>query len=174
MRVELWVVRHGAAAERGPAWPDDGLRPLLPKGERQARRLRSVLPTLDRLFASPLTRAAQTAAPLAELAPAGVETLAALAHAEPQELPAALSAALRTDASAGTPDAGTRGRTPRVAIVGHEPQLSEAIGLLITDGERPAAVRMRKGSVARLSGTLRPGGMRLELLLSQSDLKRLG
>jgi phosphohistidine phosphatase SixA len=166
MRVQLWVVRHGAAAERGPAWPDDGLRPLLPKGERQARRLRDVVPALDRLFASPLTRAAQTAAPLAELAPGGVETLAALAHAEAEELPAALTAALARDAAPGRP--------PRVAIVGHEPQLSETIGLLITDGERPAAVRMRKGSVARLAGTLRPGGMRLELLLSQGDLKRLG
>jgi phosphohistidine phosphatase SixA len=167
MRLELWVVRHGAAAERGPAWPDDAQRPLLPKGERQARRLRSVLPTLDRLFASPLARAAQTAAPLADLAPAGVETLAALAHAEAQELPAALTTAL-------APDAAAHGRPPRVAIVGHEPQLSEAIGLLVGDGERPAAVRMRKGSVARLTGTLRPGGMRLELLLSQGDLKRIG
>ena len=167
MRVELWLVRHGAAAERGPDWPDDGLRPLLPKGERQARRLRSVLPPLDRLFASPFARAAQTAAPLADLAPAGAEALAALAHAEAQELPAALTAAI-------APDAAGHGRPPRVAIVGHEPQLSEAIGLLIAGGERPAAVRMRKGSVARLAGTLRPGGMRLELLLSQSDLKRLG
>ncbi len=167
MRVELWVVRHGAAAERGADWPDDDQRPLLPKGERQARRLRSVLPPLDRLFASPLTRAAQTAAPLAELAPAGVETLAALAHAEAQELPTALTAALAQEVAGHV-------RPPRVAIVGHEPQLSEAIGLLIADGERPAAVRMRKGAVARLTGTLRAGGMRLELLLSQRDLQRLG
>lgn len=166
MRVELWVVRHGAAAERGPAWPDDALRPLVPKGEQQARRLPRLLPPLDRLFASPWTRAAQTAAVLADLAPSGVETLPALVHAEAQELPAALATALVD----GVPS----GRPPRIAIVGHEPQLSEAIGLLITDGERPAAVRMRKGAVARLAGTLRPGGMELQLLLAQSDLKRLG
>jgi len=167
VRAELWVIRHGAATERAPDGADDAQRPLTPKGERQARRVRQVLPRIDRLFASPRLRAAQTAAPLADRAPAGLETLAALADAEAVELPAALASALRAGA---LPDA----RPVRVAVVGHEPQLSEAIGLMIGDGERPATVRMRKGSVARLSGTLRPGGMALELLLSQSDLKRLG
>ena len=167
MTVELWIVRHGAAAQRGDAWPDDAKRPLITKGERQARRLAGVLPKLDRLFTSPWTRAAQTAAALAHLAPAGAEPLAVLADGEAAELPAALERAL-----AGS---GPLDRALRVACVGHEPQLSEAIGSLIAAGAaaRPATVRLRKGGVARLVGTLRHGGMRLELLASQADLKRV-
>lgn len=169
MRVELWVVRHGEAEERGPRWPSDAERPLTAKGERQARRLRAVVPKLDRLFASPKVRAAQTAAPLAKLARDGAETLPALADGETAELAAAIERAL---SQGPRPD----GRPPRAAIVGHEPQLSEAIGLWIAGeaGTLPAAVRMRKGSVAKLVGTLRDGGMRLELLLAQGDLKRFG
>lgn len=169
MRVELWVVRHGAAEERSERHPTDAERPLTPKGERQARRLRGFLPPLDRLFASPKVRAAQTAASLAKSARRGAEALPALADAEPAELGEALGRAL---AGSSTPD----GRLFRVAIVGHEPQLSSAIGLWIVGqpGDLPASVRMRKGSVARLVGTLRDGGMQLELLLSQADLKRLG
>jgi hypothetical protein len=62
-----------------------------------------------------------------------------------------------------------------VACVGHEPQLSEAVGLLIApaDAGRPADLRLRKGGVARMVGRLRPGGMQLELLMSQGDLKHL-
>lgn len=167
MTVELWIVRHGAAAQRGAAWPDDATRPLITKGERQARRLAGVLPKLDRLFTSPWTRAAQTAAALAHLAPAGAEPLEVLADGEAAELPAALQRAL-----AGPEPLD---RLVRVACVGHEPQLSEAIGSLIAAGEaaRPATVRLRKGGVARLVGTLRHGGMRLELLASQADLKRV-
>lgn len=164
MTVELWIVRHGAAAERGPDGPDDAARPLLKKGERQARRLATIVPKLDRLFTSPWTRAAQTADALADLAPAGAEPLEVLAVGEAVEVPAALARAL-----------GERGAgLLRVACVGHEPQLSEVIGLLIgpEDGSRPADVRLRKGGVARLVGALRPGGMRLELLASQADLKR--
>jgi len=166
--VELWIVRHGAAAQRGAQWPDDATRPLITKGERQARRLAGVLPKLDRLFTSPWTRAAQTAAALAHLAPAGAEPLAVLADGEAAELPAALERAL-----AGSSD--PLDRLLRVACVGHEPQLSEAIGSLIAAGAaaRPATVRLRKGGVARLVGTLRHGGMRLELLASQADLKRV-
>lgn len=167
MTAELWIVRHGAAAQRGPQWPDDAKRPLITKGERQARRLAGVLPKLDRLFTSPWTRAAQTAAVLAHLAPAGAEPLEVLADGEAAELPAALARAL---AGAESLD-----RPVRVACVGHEPQLSEAIGSLIAAGAgaRPATVRLRKGGVARLVGALRRGGMQLELLASQADLKHV-
>lgn len=128
-----------------------------------------MLPSLDRLFASPKRRALQTAEPLADLAPAGIETLTSLADGEPVELATAIVRALH---EGKLPD----GRPPRVAIVGHEPQLSEAIGLWIagSPGGRPASVRLRKGTVACLDGPLREGGMHLGLLLAQADIKRLG
>ena len=30
--IELYLVRHAIAAERGPDWPDDSARPLTPDG----------------------------------------------------------------------------------------------------------------------------------------------
>lgn len=171
MTVELWIVRHAAAEDRGADWPDDASRPLTRKGERQARRLAQVLPSVDRVFTSPKTRAAQTAAFLADHAPAGPEPLEVLADGEAAEVPEALARAL-----ASTPhDRAPSGRL-RVVCVGHEPQLSETIGLLVTPDTsgRPADVRLRKGGVARLVGSLRPGGMRLELLAAQADLRRFG
>jgi len=30
--LELYLVRHAPAAERGPEWPDDSARPLTPGG----------------------------------------------------------------------------------------------------------------------------------------------
>jgi phosphohistidine phosphatase SixA len=166
--VELWIVRHGAAADRAPDAPTDAERPLVAKGERQGRRLGASLPALDRLFSSPKTRAAQTAAFLAHLAEGGAEELQALADGDAEELPEAIRQRLE----------GTRpppGRPVRVACVGHEPQLSEAVGLLIAPAGagRPADLRLRKGGVARVVGRLRPGGMQLELLMSQGDLQHL-
>ena len=168
MNVELWIVRHGAAADRGPDVPTDAERPLVAKGERQGRRLGAWLSPLDRLFTSPKRRAAQTAAFLAHLAEAGAEDLQALADGDAEELPEAIRQ--RLEGMHARP-----GRPLRVACVGHEPQLSEAIGLLIgpAGAGRPADVRLRKGGVARMVGRLRPGGMQLELLMAQSDLEHL-
>ena len=60
---------------------------------------------------------------------------------------------------------GEAGET--VAVVGHEPWLSELIAWLVVgepaDGD--ARFRMKKGGVAQLRGTPRPGRMQLRALL---------
>ena len=33
--IELYLVRHAIAAERGPKYPDDRLRPLTPAGTKK-------------------------------------------------------------------------------------------------------------------------------------------
>ena len=37
-RFELYLIRHGVAAERGEAYPDDGKRPLTSEGVQKLRR----------------------------------------------------------------------------------------------------------------------------------------
>ena len=63
--LSLYLVRHGLAAERGAEWPDDGKRPLVPRGVARLRKEAAALKTLDVTFdvilTSPLTRAKQTA-----------------------------------------------------------------------------------------------------------------
>jgi phosphohistidine phosphatase len=63
--LELYLIRHGVAAERGPDYPDDSKRPLTSKGvaalRREAKALNSLGVTFDLIITSPLTRTRQTA-----------------------------------------------------------------------------------------------------------------
>ncbi len=61
-----------------------------------------------------------------------------------------------------------------VLLVGHEPTLSDLIGLLM--GGREASIRLRPGSIARLSAPeLRPGPCaELEWLLTPKQLAAIG
>jgi len=126
--MQLLVIRHAIAEDRETWAPrDDKLRPLTDDGKKKmkeaAKALRSLVPKLDVLATSPLTRAAQTAEILAKVydgpAPAPVDALA------PGQRPAALASWLRTQALEKT-----------VAIVGHEPGLGAAASWLATGTER--------------------------------------
>jgi phosphohistidine phosphatase len=117
-RVRVYVVRH---AEAAPGEPDE-LRKLTAAGREQARALAERLareePPLDALLTSPLLRAQETAATIADataLQPQVDERLA----------PGATAADLR---------AAVEGRGERVAVVGHQPDCSEIAAELT--GER--------------------------------------
>ena len=110
----LDLLRHGRAEPGGPA--GDNGRPLTPGGRKALERLGSRLERdgtpSDRVLASPLLRATQSAAAVlgAFRAPAPVETFDALAFASG---PADLLAALH--------DAGVE--AGHVLLVGHQPLL---------------------------------------------------
>ena len=78
----LYLVRHGAAGDRGAWEGDDRLRPLSARGERQALALASELGTkpLDRILTSPYLRCRQTIEPLSDKAGVGIEDVDALAE----------------------------------------------------------------------------------------------
>src|SRR3954466_2368199 len=63
--VELYLIRHAIAEERGEKWPDDTKRPLSATGiarmRRAARGLKRLGVKFDVVLASPLVRARQTA-----------------------------------------------------------------------------------------------------------------
>jgi broad specificity phosphatase PhoE len=75
IEVHLLLVRHAIAEERGAAWPDDDQRPLSHDGARKwkraARGLARVVPSVDLLLTSPLTRTFQTAEILARAGVSG-------------------------------------------------------------------------------------------------------
>lgn len=141
----LLLLRHGIAEERSPQL-DDGERALTERGRARSRAVLDRLVALDlradRLLCSPLRRARQTAeiavaagwapqlAIAPELAPAG-----ALLEA----LPGWLDAVASDGAVAG---AG------RLALVGHEPDLSSLAAVLI--GAPPAALQLRKAGLIQL------------------------
>ncbi len=62
---ELYLIRHGVAAERGENYPDDTKRPLTNEGVQKLRKEAKALVALDIIFdvilTSPLVRTRQTA-----------------------------------------------------------------------------------------------------------------
>lgn len=137
--LELYLIRHGIAAERGDEYPDDSKRPLTSAGikrlHQEARALNALGVGFDHIVSSPLARTRQTADILMEtLKPA--PTLS-------------MSDAL---APAGTPSAvfqelGRHMRKERIALVGHEPNIGELAARLI--GAR-VPLEFKKGGICRI------------------------
>lgn len=139
MTIELYLVRHAAAAERGPKHPDDRLRPLTPEGAQKfrdaVRGLAALDIVVDLVLTSPLVRARETATLLAAgLGRRPVEEVEALA---PGGRPAAIIEVLASHAA----------KYRRLALVGHEPDLGELAARLL--GAR-GNVEFKKGAVCAI------------------------
>jgi phosphohistidine phosphatase len=137
--LQLYLIRHGVAAERGPEYPDDSKRPLTSRGiaalRREVKGLTALGVTFDLIITSPLTRTRQTADVLAE----------GLGNKPPIVSSDSL-------APAGTPvsviqDITRHHRKGRIALVGHEPNLGELAARLI--GAK-AAIPFKKGGICRI------------------------
>ena len=68
--LELYLIRHGVAEERGEDYPDDSKRPLSAEGitrlKKAAKALEAFGVGLDHIITSPLVRTKQTAEVFAE------------------------------------------------------------------------------------------------------------
>ncbi len=152
--MDLYILRH---AEAGEARRDED-RELTQRGREQARAVADGIGWLDlkvgAILSSPLPRAAQTAEPVA--AKLGLSVTLTDGLAAGQSPQAALSA--------------LNGRSERVLLVGHEPQLSGIVEAL-TGGR----IHMRKAMLAYVEvQSLEPAYGELAWLLSWRHLERLG
>ena len=160
--MQLCLVRHAIAGERGPAWPDDRLRPLTPEGEAKMREAALGLRLLfvpDAILSSPLLRAIQTAEILCDaFAIKGLHISDALASGDNDALLADVSSA----------------RSERVLAVGHEPFMSAAISFALTGSDSALRLTCKKGSAALLSfeGAPEAASASLEWLLQPAALRR--
>ena len=165
-QFELYLIRHGIAAERGENYPDDTKRPLTTRGIQRLRQEGKALVALDVAFdvilSSPLVRARQTAEALAAsfrdsppivntsaLAPGGIhngiiEELAKQSH-----------------------------RRKRIALVGHEPGIGELAARLLGTRKSPD---FRKGAVCRIDVTALPptGPGQLRWFVTPRILRKIG
>lgn len=137
----IYLVRHAIAVERGTPGIDDDARPLTDKGRRRMKQVVAGLKRLgvsfDSIWTSPLIRARQTAELLTGLLKSGggcrvVDALAS--GGDPNEVLKVLR------------EANSQGS---LALVGHEPDIGELCGLLLT-GVIESPVVFRKGAVACL------------------------
>jgi phosphohistidine phosphatase len=153
--MELLIIRHAIACERDTKrWPDDAERPLSAPGMTRARRaaagLRRVAPRPARVLTSPLLRTRQTAAILTQFAAWPKATTCPLLA--PGGSPDALLALLAGSAS------------QRVAIVGHEPDLSHLLATCLSGNAGGAAFEFRKMGVALVAFDGRPRAARGKLV----------
>jgi phosphohistidine phosphatase len=162
--LELYLIRHGVAAERGKEWPDDSKRPLTPDGitrlRKSARGLNALGIGFDQIVTSPLVRTRQTADVFAE---------------ELKDHPpiAASDALAPAGSSASVIQEITRHvRKARVALVGHEPNLGELAAQLI--GAR-MPLDFKKGGMCRIDFDMLPpkGTGMLRWFLTPKMLRRL-
>jgi len=162
--LELYLIRHGIAAERGKEWPDDSKRPLTPDGisrlRKTARGLNAIGVGFDQIVTSPLVRTRQTADIFAE---------------ELKSKPPVVTADAL--APAGTPasviqEIARHVRKPRVALVGHEPNLGELAAQLI--GSR-TSLEFKKGGICRIDFDVLPpkGAGALRWFLTPKILRAL-
>ena len=144
MTIELYLIRHGIAAERGTYANDDD-RPLIPKGERKtqqvAQRLSELGIAFDLILTSPLVRARQTADILQAVGiGASVQILDQLAPGGKCDRALADLAALLK----------SRDQPTRIAFVGHEPDLSMWAEQLISNAIL-GSIQLKKAGIIGLS-----------------------
>ena len=160
---QLLLVRHAIALDRDEAMArgiSDANRPLTDKGEARMQRIAQVLqqqlPRVGQLLCSPYLRTRQTAAILAE---AWQCTLSSCEALQPGSDPQLLLAQLSCNSM------------DPIVLVGHEPDLSELLGLLLC-GQPRSFVRMKKGGAAllRLDDKPSPGSAELQWQMNPKQL----
>jgi phosphohistidine phosphatase len=143
--LELYLVRHAIAAERGDEYPDDSKRPLTSQGmsrfRREAKALDGLGVSVAVILTSPLARTRQTAEILAESVKSKPSIVATDALA-----PGGTAAAV-------IQEVGKHARKGNVALVGHEPNMGELAARLI--GAR-APIEFKKGAICRIDFDVLP------------------
>jgi len=148
--MDLFLIRHAIAEESRAGLPD-AQRALTKKGrarfEAMVQRLDRAGFRFDRVYHSPWLRAAQTAELLAPLIDGPLVATEALAQAPDLAFFASL-------------------KGKRVACVGHQPWLSDAVALLTTGTPNGSWLRFKKGAIAWLQGP--PPHLQLRALWGQA------
>jgi phosphohistidine phosphatase len=161
--TRVYLLRHGIAVPHGsPDYPDDE-RPLTKEGEERMKEVAEGLALMDlkfdRIVTSPLPRALKTAEIVADVL--GLEEILET------------SDALRADRDAASIRDWLQTRAePRLMLVGHNPALTELVGLLITGEVVPPLCELHKGGIAALA-TGPSGGLVLDWLARPRLIRRL-
>jgi len=141
--MDLYLIRHAIAVDEGtPGYEDDSLRPLTDKGRKKMRQIAKGLCTLgvdfDLILSSPYVRAKETGEILADVFKMK-KNVEFSEYLVPMGDPDLLIAELNEKYSLNS-----------IALIGHEPQLTALIGLLVS-GNANMDMTLKKGGVCRLS-----------------------
>lgn len=164
--MEIYIVRHAIAMERDEWSGSDDKRPLTEKGRKKmeqiARGMASMEIDFTHIYSSPLVRAQQTAEILQEVLH--------IDHLDETDLliPSA-------DPTAMIPFLNKLPDNAEVALVGHEPHVSELLSYLLS-GQHQSFAAFKKAAVARLGGfaPLRAGHLTLRWFMEPNHLVAIG
>jgi phosphohistidine phosphatase len=163
--MNLFILRHGLAVDRStPGFKKDSDRPLTPKGKQRLWRVTEAMEEMelefDAIVASPYLRASQTAEIIAEAFEIR-KKLTFSEHLTPDGNPKLLLEQISQ----------LKPLPKDVLLVGHEPYLSQLIGLLVS-GNTNSLIDLKKGALCKLEvETLRCGRCAtLEWLLSPKQM----
>jgi phosphohistidine phosphatase len=166
--MDLLVIRH-AIAQDGEKWAKTGepdeRRPLTKKGRKKMRRvakgLHRLVPDLDLLATSPLTRAVQTAEIVGKRY--GELAVVVLNDLQPERPFTALLEWLRRLDDVDV-----------AAIVGHEPHLSGFVSWVLS-GTQGSQLELKKGAACMVSfpQQLEAGAARLTWSLTPAQLRAI-
>jgi phosphohistidine phosphatase len=167
--MQLLVIRHAVAEPRevfAETGKDDSERPLSAKGRKRLtaamRGVRTLVPRIDVIAASPLSRSVQTA----QIVAASYEdlTTVVLDDLAPQGERRGVLTWLQMQ-----PDGST------AAVIGHEPYLGQMISWLLATPESDF-VRLKKGGACLLEwpSHVTAGDATMKWLLPAAQLRKLG
>jgi phosphohistidine phosphatase len=163
--MKLYILRHAIAAERDPEkFPDDGQRPLTEAGRVKMTKIAHTLHKIDKridlILSSPLLRARDTAEIVRKGLHLKKDRLVLLEALAPVGNPGDLIAEIQT-----------KYLLDSLLLVGHEPDLSGLISLLLA-GDTSLSIMMKKGAICCLSVNELVAGKcaTLEWLMSPAQL----
>jgi len=143
--LELYIIRHAIAADRGEEYPDDSKRPLTSEGisrfRKEAKALNALGMSVALILTSPLVRTRQTADVLSE----SLEGKPPVMNTD-SLTPAGTAPAVIQELS-------RHAKKGPIALVGHEPNIGELAARLI--GAR-TAFEFKKGAVCRIDFDVLP------------------
>ena len=163
--MNLYILRHAIAVERGTVrYPNDD-RPLTPEGiskmKKEAECFPWLIKSIDMIFSSPLSRAKETA----HIAAKSLKAESKI-HIIDALLPDAKIENLFTELNSFW-------QKENIMIVGHEPQLSLITSALI--GVDDSVVDLKKGGLClvAVNGAMKKGSGKLQWLFRPKHLRAL-
>ena len=164
LRVVLF--RHGPASKRDVArWPDDDARPLTPRGETRTRAAAAGVAALTgrarAIWASPLVRAAGTAALLREAyhEPRVHVVEALMPRGSWREIIERLQQ--------------SRGAGGVLVLVGHEPDLGKLAGSLVFGAPRALPLKKAGACAIDFEGPVEAGKGQIAWLMTPKQLRAM-
>lgn len=139
--MQCFLLRHAPAVARGtPGYPKDSSRPLTAEGRKRMRRIaagmKALEPAFDLILTSPYVRARETAEIVAEV------------YKMPDPLRTSQYLKPGGDGEALVQEM-IEHRRQSILLVGHEPDLSRLISVLVT-GDTGLGLALKKGGLCKL------------------------